>query len=72
MNTMDAIQNRISVRRYSNIAVDDFNREELERFMLSGAEGLFGTKPRFKMLNPKSLSRDEQKELGTFGFIKGA
>ncbi len=72
MNTMDSIQNRISVRRYSDSAIDDYSRQEMERCLQSAGEGPFGSKPRFKMLNIKPLSRDEQNKLGSYGFIRGA
>ncbi len=34
--------------------------------------GVFGTKPRFEMLDLEPLDKKELRSLGTYGFIKGA
>lgn len=67
-----AIQERISVRSYSNRPVEAALRRELEEYIENMGSGPFGTKPRFKMLDMEPLNKKELRGLGTYGFIKNA
>lgn len=70
--TLDVISRRISVRSYSNRAVEESLREEFDNICSNPGQGPFGAAVRFKMLDMDPLEKADLKGLGTYGVIKGA
>jgi nitroreductase len=68
----DIISQRISVRSYSERAVEESLRDELVRICSNPGHGPFKAPVRFKMLDMDPLEKAELKALGTYGVIKGA
>jgi nitroreductase len=68
----DLINRRISVRSYSDRAVDKNLRDELIRMCANPGRGPFGASVRFNLLDMDPLGKAELKLLGTYGVIKGA
>lgn len=72
MKAEEAIRQRISVRSYSELPVEEEVRNALDNYCHSFVSGPFGAAVRFRMLDFEPLSRDEMRRLGTYGMIKGA
>jgi nitroreductase len=68
----DIISQRISVRSYSDRAVEKSLRDELNKMCANPGRGPFGAAVRFKLLDMDPLDKAELKALGTYGVIKGA
>lgn len=68
----ETIQERISVRSYSDRPLEENILQKIEEDMESLGSGPFGTTPRFKILDLEPLGKKEMKRFGTYGFIKGA
>ncbi|MFO7568316.1 MAG: nitroreductase family protein [Smithellaceae bacterium] len=68
----EVIRTRYSCRSYADTPVDLPVLKALESAISSNGAGPFGHLPRFALLSPEALSRDEWKKLGTYGVIKNA
>ncbi len=66
------IQQRISIRSYSERPLDTTLLDDLENYIENIDSGPFGTKPRLSFFNLEPLEKKELRGLGTYGFIKGA
>ncbi len=69
---LDVISRRISVRSYSDRAVEESLRDELDKICSNLGHGPFGAAVRFKILDMNPLEKADLKTLGTYGVIKGA
>ena len=69
---LDVINRRISVRSYSDRAIEETLRDELDKVCSNPGYGPFGAAVRLKMLDMDPLEKADLKTLGTYGVIKGA
>lgn len=69
---VDLIRKRTSVRTYLPTLIDDEKRNKLNKFIETFTVGPFGGKARFKLIAAKENKSEELRNLGTYGFIKGA
>ena len=72
MSVIDTMQKRISCRTYRRDSVAPEIIDGLRRFMMSNAEGPFGSRLRFDIFEFDHMNRDEIRACGTYGVIKGA
>lgn len=66
----DVIRHRTSIRTYRKEAIGTSEREQLESFLTSHNQGLFGQKTRFLLVAANNEDPQALKGLGTYGFIK--
>jgi hypothetical protein len=72
-NALETIKKRESIRTYDPArAVRAEDRTRLEACMRENCAGPLGNAVRFKLLDLGTLSRDELRQLGTYGVIQGA
>jgi len=72
-NALEIIKRRESIRTYDPArAVRVEDRTRLEACMRENCAGPLGNAVRFKLLDLGTVSRDELKQLGTYGVIRGA
>ena len=69
---VSAIRNRVSVRTFSDQKVEPEKIERLTDFIRGNSVGPFGTTIRLTLADIGSVSKDQMKEYGTYGIIKGA
>ncbi len=69
---LDLIRKRISVRNYLPTIIDEETRIKINHFIDKLEPGPFGGKVRFKLLAATDDKQEELRNLGTYGFIKGA
>ena len=69
---IDVINRRVSVRTYSDQAIEDEKKQKMLDHLNSVNKGPFGNKVRFVMIDLTDAERSETKSLGTYGFISGA
>lgn len=67
-----AIKGRSSVRTYKPEPVTDKDKEAIEKLLSTDQVGPFGNKVRFTLLDLRTMPREEEKMLGTYGVIRGA
>ncbi len=67
-----AINNRISVRTFSDQPIEKEKRSIILDSLRSNQEGPFGNKMRFELIDLDEMEKKEIKSLGTYGFITGA
>lgn len=72
-NAMQIIKQRVSVRTYDPARpVGEAERSRLEACMRENRSGAFRNTVRFKLLDLGDVSREELRQLGTYGVIRGA
>ncbi|MDO9535842.1 MAG: nitroreductase family protein [Bacillota bacterium] len=72
-NSMEIIKKRESIRTYDEASpVDEAARSWLEECMKENGVGPLGNAVRFRLLDLGKVSRDELRQLGTYGVIRGA
>ena len=69
---IDVINRRVSVRTYSDQAIEAEKKQKMLDHLNSVNKGPFGNKVRFVMIDLTDAERSETKSLGTYGFISGA
>ena len=69
---IDAINRRISVRAYSDQAIEKEKEQKICNLLNSQNKGPFGSEVRFAMVDLTEAERNETKSLGTYGSISGA
>lgn len=68
----DIIQRRSSCRSYTGAVLDPAVQTEMETFLSGVNQGPFGSRLRFSLAAAEPGDNAALKELGTYGFIKGA
>jgi nitroreductase len=68
----EIIQQRFSCRSYLEKPIEASKRHKLQDFLASLQVGPLGTPLRFHLIAATEQDRDSLKDLGTYGFIKGA
>jgi nitroreductase len=68
----ETITRRFSCRTYIDKPIQDKERTLLDVFISENKTGPFNTTPRFQLIAAKTEDHEALKELGTYGFIKGA
>ncbi|MGA3209088.1 MAG: nitroreductase family protein [Syntrophales bacterium] len=68
----EIIRKRFSCRTYIDKSIAKEERERLSDFLSAIGAGPFGAMVRFKLIAAMDQDRKALKELGTYGFIKGA
>jgi len=75
-SVIEVIKERTSWRTFSNKAVDNNIRHDLEKFLdLNNIDSPFkiqGGNPRFQLISIPDFNPEENIKIGTYGFIKGA
>ena len=71
MNIVESIHKRYSVRTYSDQRIEEHKLKHLKQFMEENMKGPFGNMVRLQIVDASEVSKDELKQLGTYGFIKG-
>ena len=69
---IDVINRRVSVRTYSDHAIENEKKQKMLDHLDSVNKGPFANKVRFAMIDLTEAERNETKSLGTYGFISGA
>ena len=69
---IDVIRGRVSVRTYSEQAIEPEKRQKMHDLLKSETKGPFGNTVRFAMIDLSEVEKNEVKSLGTYGFISGA
>jgi len=72
ISIIETIKRRVSCRAYSHRAVEPDKTAKLMEVLKSSTDVPFGSKIRFELLNLDSMDRNELKNLGTYGVIRGA
>ncbi len=68
---IEVIKKRSSVRTYSNRKVAKDVQEKIQEHLQSDCQSPFGSQVRFQLIQTTENERQELKELGTYGTIKG-
>jgi hypothetical protein len=68
----EVIQQRFSCRTYLDRPIEKQKRQQLRQFASSAQMGPFGTHARFDLVAATDDDRKALRELGTYGFIRGA
>ncbi len=68
----ELMKRRYSCRSYTGKAIDEKKKRDLEEFLAANRDGPFGARPRFELLAAGPGDLDALKDLGTYGFIRGA
>jgi nitroreductase len=68
----EIIRRRYSCRTYREKPIELETRKQLEGYLAGNNQGPLGTGVRFKLIAATAEQRDALKDLGTYGFIKGA
>jgi len=69
---VDIIEQRISVRTYTNKPVEEEKVDQIIEFLNSNVKGPFGNKVKFQLMNLTDADSEEVKALGTYGVIRNA
>ncbi len=69
---IETIQKRHSVRDYSNKVIEKEKIQKISEYINSNTKGLLGNTVRFQIVDGSDYNKDQLKELGTYGMIKGA
>jgi len=69
---IEIIKLRYSVRSYDEKQVEPLKRNEINEFLRANTLGPLGSKVRFELVEIKENEKEQLKELGTYGMIKGA
>jgi len=69
---IDVINRRVSVRTYSEQAIETEKKQKILDLLNSENRGPFGNKVRLAMIDLSEAEKNETKSLGTYGFISGA
>jgi len=69
---IDVIKRRVSVRTYSEQAIETEKKQKILDLLNSENRGPFGNKVRLAMVDLTEAEKNEIKSLGTYGFISGA
>jgi len=72
MLTSDTIKKRVSCRTYKNEPLIESDQQKLKDFLSKNAQGPFGNRIRFELIDLTEKEHEELKTLGTYGFIRGA
>lgn len=71
-STIESIQKRYSVRNYNNKIMENEKLKQLLAYFDSNKKGPFNNVVRFQLIDALGYNERELKELGTYGFMKGA
>ncbi|MCP3954773.1 MAG: nitroreductase, partial [Desulfobacterales bacterium] len=66
------IRRRYSCRTFTEKPIEADVRKQVERSLSGNGKGPLGTRARFRLITATGSQRDALKDLGTYGFIKGA
>lgn len=66
------IRRRFSCRTYIEKPIEAKMHRQLERCLAGNTQGPLGTRVRFRLIAAKGAQHDALKDLGTYGFIRGA
>jgi nitroreductase len=69
---IEAIGRRVSTRAYTGQPVEAALKREIAGWLEANAQGPFGGRVRFALLDFDELERQEVRSLGTYGIIRGA
>lgn len=69
---IDVIKRRVSVRTYTEKALEGEKRGKIINLLSTNNTGPFGNAVRFALVDFSEIDKREIKTLGTYGFIKGA
>ena len=69
---IEIIKQRYSVRSYDKRQIGFSKKNELVEFLKSNTSGPLGSKVRFELVEIAENEKEQLKELGTYGMIKGA
>jgi len=69
---IEAINKRVSVRSYSDEAINLEDKEKIVDLLRSPNEGPFGHQVRFSLIDFSEINQNEVRGLGTYGLISGA
>jgi len=69
---IEAINKRVSVRSYSDEAINPEDKEKIVNLLRSTNEGPFGHQVRFSLIDFSEINQNEVRGLGTYGLISGA
>jgi hypothetical protein len=70
--TTEIIKKRFSCRNYLDLPINQGKRQQLTNYISAMNAGPFGHRPRFKLVTATKEDRNALKNLGTYGFIRGA
>lgn len=68
---IETIQIRHSVRNYNNRVIEKEKIRQILEYIDSNRKGPLGSPVRFQIIDGTAYNKDELKELGTYGLIKG-
>jgi len=71
-SVQDLIKTRTSCRSYLETPIQTDKREIMDEFLNANLKGPFNSNTRFKLVSASDNDNEELKNLGTYGFIKGA
>ena len=69
---IETIQKRHSVRNYSSKGIEKEKIQQITDYIKSNSKGPLGNTVRFQVVDCSDYNKDQLKELGTYGMIKGA
>lgn len=69
---LEVIKTRYSVRTYELLPIEKEKQEKLNGFLAANAQGPFGNKVRFKLIDASEAAVSELKQLISYGNVKGA
>ncbi len=69
---IEAIKRRASVRSYIDRPVEQATKNRINDFLGDHNQGPFGHRVRFSLIDLSDMEQAESRQLGTYGFIKGA
>jgi nitroreductase len=69
---IEAMKRRVSVRSYADRPVEQSVKEKIRSLLEAQDLGPFGNKVRLSLIDLSDMEQAETRQLGTYGFIKGA
>ena len=69
---IEAMRRRVSVRAYADRPVEEGAKEKIRGLLDVHNKGPFGNRVRFGLIDLSEMDQAETRQLGTYGFIRGA
>jgi hypothetical protein len=69
---IEAMKRRVSVRSYADQPVEQSVKEKIRSLLEAQNQGPFGNKVRLSLIDLSDMEQAETRQLGTYGFIRGA
>jgi nitroreductase len=71
VNVLETIKKRLSIRTYDGEPIENEKLQQLKDYLVSNVKGPFGNQVRFQIIDVTEAEKNELKQLGTYGNIKG-